>query len=398
MLKTLAVCAAVWCAAVAAAAQPLSPLPPQPVDTPWPTQAWPTAPLPVSANRDRLAQVIAQAMPARHPDMGETRALLVVQGGRLVVERYAEGFGADTRFISWSMAKSITHGLVGVGVAQGLLNPDAGMGNPRWHSEDPRSAITWRQWLQMRDGLAYQEVAATGFASSGAAQMLFGDSRRDPIAYATSLPLIHQPGTHWNYSTAGINLVADALTTRVAPGAPPRERRAAMMQFMRRGLFDPIGMRSVQPEFDAQGGFLGGAYIWATAQDYARFGYLYLRGGVWDGRRILPVGWVDFARTAPPGSDADMYGAGFYITPVTGTGSPQRALIVGRNPPDGFSMQGRDGQVVLIVPSQDLIIVRLGNLTESPRRWEVLGDWLAAIAQCFPTPAQISIDAAPPQP
>lgn len=366
------------------AAQALTPLPSQPEGVPWPTQAWPISPLPATADAQRVGRLVADVDAGRRPFLETTRAVLVVQGGRLVYERYAPGFGADTRFISWSVAKSVTHALVGAAAARGLLNPDAGMGNPRWAADDPRSAITWRQWLQMTDGLYYAETGVTQTSRNGAALLLFGQDRADTMAYATQLPLGYPPGTRWNYSTAGTTLVADALTERVARGASPEERRAAMRRFMRDALFTPIGMTSAQPEFDARGTFLGGSFVWATARDYARFGLLYLRDGVWDGRRILPARWVDFARTPVPGSGADTYGAGFWLTPASGTGTPWRALIAGRNPADAFSAQGRDGQVILIVPSQDLVIVRLGLLGGGAEGWNALGDWLAELAQSFP--------------
>lgn len=372
--------------AIGPARQALSPLPLQPEDTPWPTQAWSVAPMPAAADPQNVARLMADAETGRTPFLEATRAVLVVQGGRLVYERYAPGFGPDTRFLSWSVAKSVTHALVGAAAARGLLNPDAGMGHRRWAVSDPRSAITWRQWLQMTDGLLQNETAAVTLASNSAAVMFFGKNRTDAMGFATQLPLGYRPGTRWNYSTAGITLAADALTERTAPGAPAHERRAAMRRFMREALFAPIGMNSAQPEFDAQGAFLGGGFVWATAQDYARFGLLYLRDGVWDGQRIFPPGWVDFARTPVQGSGADTYGAGFWLTPETGTGTPSRALIAGRNPADAFSAQGRDGQVILIVPSQDLVIVRLGLLGGGREGWSALGDWLAALAQSFPAP------------
>jgi CubicO group peptidase (beta-lactamase class C family) len=391
MLKTLLTAVALFGMAATATAQPLSPLPPQPAGQPWPTQAWDVAPMPAAANQNEVARLIGQAMPGPHPQMGQTRAILVVQGGRLVYERYATGFGPTSRFLSWSMAKSVTQALVGAAAARGLLNPDNAMGHPNWRAGDPRSAITWRQWLQMTDGLAHTEIGVQSVAENGAAQMTFGATRRDTIAYVTGLPLAHLPGTRWNYSTAGITLVADSLTHRLAPGAAPEERRARMAAFMREALFDPIGMRSAVGEFDAAGTFQGGSFVWATAQDWARFGYLYLRDGVWDDRRVLPAGWVDFARTPAVGSGADMYGAGFWVTPETGEGSLRRALIASRNPFDAFSAEGRDGQVVLVVPSQDLVIVRLGLLpVNGEATWSALGAWMAALAQCFPAPAETS--------
>jgi CubicO group peptidase (beta-lactamase class C family) len=394
MAAALAASALAWAAVGGvwspAAAHTLTLLPAQPAGVPWPTQSWPVSPLPVTADAQRVGRLIADVEAGRRPYLETTRAVLVVQGGRLVYERYAPGFGADTRFISWSVAKSVTQALVGAAAARGLLNPDAPMGNPRWAADDPRSAITWRQWLQMTDGLYYTETGVTQISRNGAALLLFGEDRADAMAYATQLPVRYPPGTRWNYSTAGTTLVADALTERVARRASPEERRAAMRRFMREALFTPIGMTSAQPEFDARGTFLGGSFVWATARDYARFGLLYLRDGVWYGRRILPVGWVDFARTSVPGSGADTYGAGFWLTPETGTGTPWRALIAGRNPADAFSAQGRDGQVILIVPSQDLVIVRLGLLGGGPDGWNALGDWLAELAQSFPAPSPAS--------
>jgi hypothetical protein len=181
----------------------------------------------------------------------------------------------------------VTQALVGAAAMRGLLNPDNAIGHPHWRAGDPRGQITWRQWLQMTDGLGHVELLARGVGDNGAARMIFGPHRRDTISYVTGLPLAHPPGTHWNYSTAGITLVADALTHRLAPGAAPLERRERMAAFMREGLFDPIGMRSAMGEFDAEGTFQGGSFVWASAPDWARFGYLYLRDGLWDGRRVL---------------------------------------------------------------------------------------------------------------
>src|SRR4029450_4251666 len=120
-----------------------------------------------------------------------------------------------------------------------------------------------------------------------AARMLFGEGRLDVAGFAATLPQVHPPGTHWNYNPAGITLVADALGRAFAPGATPAARRVRVAEVLRRELFDPLGMTSAEPEFDAQGTFIGSALVYATARDFARFGLLYLRGGVWDSRRIL---------------------------------------------------------------------------------------------------------------
>ena len=160
--------------------------------------------------------------------------------------------------------------LVGIAELQRRLDVDEPMGNPRWPPTDERSGIAWRQWLNMVDGQQYVELAAPSVTASDAAKMLFGAGRLDAAAFAASLPLIHPPGSVWNYNSAGFILVCDALTRLVAgASASPEERRARMSAWMRESLFAPIGMRSAQPEFDAQGVFVGSSFVYATARDFA---------------------------------------------------------------------------------------------------------------------------------
>ena len=158
-------------------------LPSQPAGVPWPTREWPTAPLGANVS----AAAVAEAL-----------AVVVVQGGRIVAERYMRGYGPTTRLVSWSMAKSITHALVGIAVKEGLVDLDRAMGNPRWAAGDTRAAVTWRQWLQMVDGQDYHEIGVREPTRNDAARMLFGDGRLDVAGYAAALPQIHPAGTHWN--------------------------------------------------------------------------------------------------------------------------------------------------------------------------------------------------------
>ncbi len=362
-------------------AAPFVALPAQPAGVAWPTQQWPPGPLPSGADAAALTRLL-DAVDRVDNFLGETRAVVVVHRGRLIAERYREGFGPKMRLISWSMAKSITQALVGIAVRQGKLDPDQPMGNPRWPADDARGAITWRQWLQMVDGQAYVEILAPNPAVHDATKMLFGEGRLDAAGYAARLPLIHRPGEHWNYNSAGINLVSDALTRAIAPEARnPDARRSAMRAFMQRQLFDRIGMVSAQPQFDASGTFLGSAFVYATAQDFARFGLLYLRDGVWEGSRILPEGWVDFARTPAPESDANIYGAGFWVAPVDGKPRPAYGSAIVA-PRDTFQAQGYEGQLTIIVPSKDLVLVRLGRMPE--RGWRTLSRWVADVVSLFP--------------
>ncbi len=366
-------------------ADALMPLPPQSPDIPWPTRTWPTGEPGSGTNRGVLESIIEDAFSAPDPLLGDTRALVIIQGGRLVVERYGRGFAPDTRQVSWSTAKSITHALIGIAVLQRKIDVDAPMGNPRWSKGDPRQRISWRQWLQMVDGQRNLELGATNETKNDVVKMLFGAGRLDLVRYAASLPLAHEPGVQWNYNSAGFVLVCDGLERAISPSVKTaRSRRAAMADWMRANLFAPLGMTSAQPEFDAEGVFVGSSFVYATARDFAKFGLLYLRGGVWEGRRILPEGWVDFARTPGPGRNADIYGAGWWLTPSAGTGRPRRALIATGSMRDAFSAQGHGGQVILVVPCKDLVIVRLGLSNNQDESWAVLGDWLASVADTFP--------------
>ena len=384
MLRSVVLAAFLICATAGESlAQALAPLPPQPAGLAWPTAAWAEAPLPADMDRPAFDLAITEAFAGFNPGYGETRALLIVQHGRIVFERYAPGYNRDMRLVSWSVAKSITHGLVGAAALQGRLAIDAPMGSPHWRAGDRRASITWRQWLSMVDGLAYNE-SSENVIEAGNARMLFGEGRMDVSRWAAELPLAHDPGAHWNYSSAGLMLVSDALTRVVVPNPHDvDDRRARMRAWMDQSLFRPIGMHPIV-EFDPQGAFYGSSLVWATARDFARFGYLYLRDGVWDGRRLLPEGWVDFARARGPDSNADVYGAGWWLTPAQGVGRPVHSTIRDPALADTFSAQGHEGQLIVVAPSRDLVLVRLGRFEDNGAHWDALGDWTAKVIEAFP--------------
>ena len=360
----------------------LAPLSPQPPDVPWPTETWPTAPLPPGTDTAAIDQAMAEAFETEEPAFGRTSATLVIQGGELVLERYGEGFDADRRVPSWSMAKSITQAIAGVAVLQGLVSIDDPMGNRRWPETDPRATVAWHQWLNMVDGQAFLEIGAVLPSRNDAGKMLFGEGRLDVAGYAADLPLEHDPGTTWNYNSAGINLITDALTERIAgTDASADERREAMRSWMQQGLLTPLGMESAMPEFDAAGTFVGSSFFYATPRDFARFGLLYLRDGIWDGTRILPEGWVDFARTPGPAGNMKGYGAGWWI----GLGRPPIGEDADADGPvpSIFRASGRGGQAIVIVPEKDLVLVHLGN-NEGGISNRALGEWMARVIDAFP--------------
>jgi CubicO group peptidase (beta-lactamase class C family) len=365
---------------VAAAHADLRPLPPQPAEVPWPTATWPAGPLPDGISA-RIEPSLA-AVATRDERLGETRAVVLIHHGRLVAERYATGFGPDTPLISWSMAKSVTQALVGVAVLRGLVDIDKPMGNPRWEPSDPRSTIPWRSWINMVDGQDYHEIGVFDQTRNDAARMLFGAGRLDVAGFSASLPLVHAPGTHWNYNSAGVNLIADALGRVFAPNGSAADRRAKVAAVLHDDLFAPIGMTTAKPQFDSTGTFVGSALVYATARDWARFGLLYLRDGMWGERRILPRGWVDFARSKTTAEDCDIYGAGWWVSPEVGRGKPYTTLAP-NGPRDLFRAQGFQGQLVAVVPSKDLVVVRLGHFDDRVG-WRALSDWLERIVNSFP--------------
>jgi len=316
-------------------------LPTQPTGVPWPTDAWPVGPLDATVDAERLLRIV-DAQLADHTRFGRTSALLAVHRGRLVVERYGAGIEPTATQRSWSMAKSVTHALVGLLVGDGRLELDAPAAVPAWRG-DARAAITLEHLLRMVDGLAFVEHDPVS-GRSDAVDMVLGRGRLDTAAYAEAYPLAHPPGTTFNYSS-GTSVVVCAIVGRLLGG------RDAVDRFLRRRLFEPIGMRSALPRFDAAGTFVGSSYVFATARDFARFAFLHLRDGVWDGTRILPDGWVAHARRPTPAS-AGVYGAHWW-------------LDVGG--PDSFCAKGYEGQYALVVPQHDLVIVRLGRSSEAQR-------------------------------
>ena len=343
----------------------LASLPPQDPRTPWPTRDWPEGALPRSADGGRIAHMLDHAFAQPAPaDIGATHALLIIRQGRLVVERYADGFGPDVTCPSWSMAKSITHALIGLIVGDGALDIHASADVPEWGGTgDSRGAITLDQLLRMSSGLAFIEEYIPG-EPSDVIEMLFGTGKDDVAAFAAAFGLAHRPGSHFYYSSGTSNIVSRCAARAI--GAFGADFEA----FMRRRLFDPLGMASAKPRFDAAGTFIGSSFCFATPRDFARFGLLYLRGGLWEERRLLPQGWVDFARTPTfqqPGGDADgPYGAHWWLD-LAGLGT--------------FSANGYDGQYIILCPDRDLIIVRHGA-TPLPLK-DNLKAWLAELAGAF---------------
>src|SRR5262249_21232177 len=242
---------------------------------------------------------------------------------------------------------------------------------PEWHGDsDERRKITLDQLLHMTSGLAFNEEY--GADKSDAEQMLY--MQPDMSGYAAKKPLEHPPGSFWSYSSGTTNIISRVLRQSFAD-------EQEYLQFPRERLFEPIRMHSAVIEPDAAGIFVGSSYLYATARDWARLGLLYLRDGVWQRRRLLPEGWVTNSlkpvREAPNGR----YGAQTWLKLDEAADSNSPDLGEPPLPGDAFYMLGHDGQIVAMVPSRDLVIVRLGLTRDNA--WDPAFD-LAPIVQVFP--------------
>ena len=263
------------------------------------------------------------------PDtLGGTHAFLAVHGWQLVAEHYDDAHDAESTHHSWSMAKSMTHALIGFALAEGAVDLHAPIPVPEWSSpDDLRAKITLEQLLRMVSGLQFvEEYADAGISHT--IEMLFGAGKDDVAHYAADKPLEHAPGAFWLYSSGTTNIICRALAKAL----------------------------------------LGSSFCFCRAREFAKFGLLYLRDGVWDGERGLPQGWVDHARTPTPVVPPEEpmgYGAHWWLN-MAGPGS--------------FSANGYNGQYIVLVPQKDLILVRHG-VSEDYK--DNVRDWLAAVAECF---------------
>jgi hypothetical protein len=283
-----------------------------------------------------------------------TRAVVIVHRGRIVAERYAEGFTPHTPMLGWSMTKSVMNALIGILLRDGRLALTEPAPVPEWQSPgDARARITVEQLLRMSSGLEFEETY--GSPLSDVAHMLLDTPNM--AAFAAGKSLRAAPGTRYAYASGTSNLLARVVREIVGD--------AQYVEFPRRALFAPLGMRSAVIETDASGTFVASSYMYASARDWARFGLLYLRDGVWNGRRVLPPGWVRYTRTPAPADPKARFGAHFWVKLPKEFAGPEPT---GALPADSLHAVGHEGQFVTIVPTHDLVLVRLG-LTREARAW-----------------------------
>jgi len=278
------------------------------------------------------------------PPLRRTKAVVVVRDGRVIAERYAPGIGIDTPLPSFSMTKSVINALLGVMTQQGLTSPSMPAPIPEWHgASDPRREIEVGHLMRMTSGLALDE---TDDPLNPSDQMFAHD---DMAAFAVQAPLIAAPGTRWAYSSATTQILARIV--REGTGGPEQS-----LSFAWRELFNPLGMRNVTLEFDGSGTLQGANNMLASARDWARFGLLYLNDGKLGDKRILHPEWVEFITWTTLDTD---YAAGFWTNRSEHPNAKRRVSL--GIPRDAYYASGNLGQRCVIIPSQHMVVVRMGD-------------------------------------
>jgi CubicO group peptidase (beta-lactamase class C family) len=280
---------------------------------------------------------------------GVTDGLMVVQGGKVIVEEYGAEKSAGSRLLSWSVAKSVTQALCGIAVRDGVLDLDAPAAVPQWRGDERRN-ITARHLLAMSSGLAFREDYVDG-ESSDVIEMLFGTGQQDMAGFAAGFPLVAEPGARNSYSSGTTNIVSGMLSRLLD------KRADDFVAWARKELWDPIGVGEVDMRVDGSGTFIGSSFVFMALRDWARFGELFLAGG---GGDVLPPGWVDYARSETataiePGSNCPMelytpYGAHWWRWPRY---------------KGAFAGHGYEGQHVVVLPHAGAVVCRFGRTPDA---------------------------------
>ncbi|MBC7493706.1 MAG: serine hydrolase, partial [Flavobacterium sp.] len=294
----------------------------------------------VSDNIDysKLKTAVNAAFDANNQKIKNTRAVLVLYKNKIVGEQYADGFSKNSKLLGWSMTKSITATYFGILQKQGKFNINKPAPIAQWQ-KDQRAIITTSDLLRMNSGLEWIEDYNS---ISDATNMLFQDvdMTKSQILKKAVVP----PNLKWNYSSGTTNLLSGILRQQF-------KTHQEYLDFWYSALIDKIGMTSMIIESDMSGNYVGSSYGWATARDWAKFGTLYLNNGNWNGEQLFDASWVKYITTPAQGSNQE-YGAHFWLN----AGKYYKDA-----PKDMYSCNGYQGQRIFIIPSLQLVIVRLGT-------------------------------------
>lgn len=286
---------------------------------------------------DKLNAAVANSFDKKGTKSKRTRSVVVLYKGKLIAEKYTDGFDKNSVLLGWSMTKSITGTYFGILQKQGKLNVSDPAPIEEW-KDDVRRNITLNDLLHMNSGLEWVEDYGS---ISDATKMLFieEDMTRSQIGKKA----IHKPNSHFQYSSGTTNLLSGILRKQF-------KTHQQYLDFWYAALIDKIGMNSMIVETDMAGNFVGSSYAWATTRDWGKFGQLYLNRGKWNGEQLFDESWADYVAYATNTSNG-RYGAQFWLND---------SGFFPDVPKDMYYCSGYQGQMVAIIPSKDLVIVRMG--------------------------------------
>lgn len=299
-----------------------------------------------------LNQTIEEAFIEDKEGKKNTRAVLVLHKGKIIAEKYGQGITKDTPLLGWSMTKSVFNALTGIMVKKNKLDLKQNNLFPEW-SEDERKDITLDQMLRMSTGLKFTEDYSK---PSDATNMLFRSDDVSKIALNKSLEV--KPDEKWYYSSGTTNLISKLIRNTI-------NNDKEYLELPYKELFSKLGMSSAIIETDSSGNFVASSFMYANARDWAKFGLLYLNDGIWNNEEIFPRGWVKYTSTPTPKSEKGKYGAQFWLNAGNKTEGAKWEDL----PKNIFHTSGFESQYVFVIPSKDLVIVRLG-LTKNEKYFE----------------------------
>lgn len=333
----------------------------------WPTEEWPDR---IQETATRKAAEIQALEDYAFTRIGKdeerlgvrTDGVVIIHNGAIVYERYVAPYGPEKRHIAWSVTKSVTSALTGLAVGRGAVSLDDSICD---HLEIPKPEscqVKLGHLLVFSSGFDWTELYEDkSNQASSVLAMLYGEGRRDMARFVAEHRLRDTPGTTFMYSTGESLLLASAVQEGVQKTFQKGDT------FPWEWLFDPIGMKTAVLEKDAKGHFKGGSHLFATPRDFARFGWLYLNDGCWAGQRLLPEGWVADSttvsepfRTASLDAGSEPQGRKWWLNrPVPEQGLPTRPWP--DVPADAYAARGHWGQSVTVIPSLDVVVVRVAD-------------------------------------
>lgn len=302
-------------------------------------------------------------------DQGETRAAMMTRDGNIVAQNYAPGYSDQTRFVSWSMAKSVTAVLIGELVGDGKLNLDDPVPFGEWAQlGDPRRTITLRHMLHMSSGIDHDEGLdpsdpPEAMLTTDTPMTLFVNGTEAMAAAGLKKRIEAQAGTKYEYSSITSLLLSELITRQLTVSKDPKTRAKVYTAFAQERLFKPAGMSNVVLEFDGAGTQIGGSLIYASLPDWGKFGQVLLNGKGTDGAQVIAPDWLTFLKT--PSKTDPGYGGHFWLNrPRSAENAAYPALFPGQGPDTIFAAVGHLGQYVIVLPDQNMVLVRLGKTND----------------------------------